>query len=119
EHYAVISGGGTATLAFSWVMDDHGLDGGEEAWIKARFGNAGGMNYLGSNLDGGDDAADPDNEIEWDNNPNDHSGSESIDLSSYITAAGTYYLEFGGKIHGWGNNEWLEAEFDNINLVIQ
>ncbi|MFH1544479.1 MAG: hypothetical protein ABIE23_00085, partial [archaeon] len=46
EHYAVISGGGTATLAFSWVMDDHGLDGGEEAWIKARFGNAGGMNYL-------------------------------------------------------------------------
>lgn len=120
DHYALLGGGGTATLTFDWWLDNHGLDNQEEGWIKARIGNASGMNYLGSNLDAGDDAADAENEIMWDNNPNNQSGSENIDVSSYITAAGSYYLEFGGKVHEWNrNNEYFEAEFDNINLVIQ
>ncbi len=75
------------------------------------------MHYLGSNNGGSGDDDTP--EIIYDKNPNDHSGSESIDVSSYITGPGSYYLELGGKVADWENNEWLETEFDNINLVFE
>jgi len=117
EMHSIISGGGTATLEFTWVFDDHSLDNGDAGWLKARFGNASGMNYLGTNVGGTGDDATP--ELVYNRNPNDHTGSESIDVASYITAAGTYYLELGGKVSDWENNEWLEAEFDNLNLIIE
>jgi len=117
DMYDVIDGGGTATLSFDWWFDDHSLDGGDSGWIKARFGDSSGMNYLGSQDGGSGDDDTP--EIIYDENPNDHDGSEEIDVSSYITAAGAYYAEFGGKVSDWENNEWLEAEFDNMNLVIE
>ncbi len=117
EQYAAIVGGATATLVFYWYMDDSGIDNGEAVWVKAAIGNIGGMNYLGSNLDGGLDAT---NDIEYDSNPNDHGASESFDVTSYITGAGNYYLEFGGRLSSWSsNNEDVKLRFDNINLTIE
>jgi len=112
-----ISGGATATLTFYWYMDDSGIDNGEAVWIKAAIGNSSGMNYLGSSLDSGLDAT---NEIEYDSNPNDHGATENIDVTSYITSAGTYYLEFGGRLASWNSNgEDVRLRFDNIDLTIE
>ena len=117
EQYLAISGGATATLDFFWNLNNSGLDSGEAVWIKAAIGDSSGMNYLGSNLDGGADAT---NEIEYDSNPNDHTGTESINVTSYITGAGTHYLEFGGRVLSWNRNrEDVRLEFDNIDLTIE
>ncbi len=117
--YTEISNGGNATLYFDWSFTNHGLGGlfdNDYIWVKARFGNSSGMNYLGSQDGGyGDDST---NDILYQSNPSSTSGSEAIDVSSYITGAGTYYADFGGKVHDWDNGEWAEFRFDNINLNI-
>ncbi len=118
DHWLFLQNGGSASLTFDWYLEDYRLDNNDEVWIKARFGNSSGMTYLGSDLDGSDSHADATDEIFWDNNPNEQGSSEDIDVSSLITGTGAYYLELGAKVYDWGNNEWLEAEFDNIDLVI-
>ncbi len=75
---------------------------------------AGELGY--SQVGGGNDDAYAD--ILYDQNPNDQSGSEAIDVSSLITAAGDYYVELGGRVRDWDNNEGADFEFDNVNLNI-
>ncbi|PIN85565.1 MAG: hypothetical protein COV47_01505 [Candidatus Diapherotrites archaeon CG11_big_fil_rev_8_21_14_0_20_37_9] len=117
EQYSAIVAGQTASLIFNWGMIDSGVDTGEAGWIKVRFGDSSGMTYLGSNLDSGLDSS---NEIYYDAiNGIAGSGSESIDVTSLITGAGTYYAEFGGKLGSWNaNNEDITIYFDNLDLTI-
>ena len=118
--YDEIAAGGAAKLYFDWSFTNHDLDGGwfdnDYIWVKARFGNSGGMNYLGTNDGGSGD--DSDNDILYQSSPSSTSGSEAIDVSSYITGPGTYYADFGGKVNDWDNKEWAEFRFDNINLNV-
>ena len=118
DHWLALSNGATATLTFNWDVDDQGLDSNDELWIKARIGNAILMNYLGSALDSGDSHADATNEVVFQNAPADSSGSQSINVTAYISGTGAYYLELGSQVNDWGNNEWADVGFDNINLVI-
>ncbi|MCK5560348.1 MAG: FG-GAP repeat protein, partial [Thermoplasmata archaeon] len=128
EHMAIINNGGSATISFDWYFDDsgtgtwQGLDWDEEVWIKCRFGDAT-LNYLGSDLDAGDNHADTTPEVGWLNNPYDLSWRAfSYDITSYISGVGAYYLEFGGKIRTWstggGSTEDGIFHFDNILLRI-
>ncbi|MCK5562250.1 MAG: FG-GAP repeat protein, partial [Thermoplasmata archaeon] len=120
---ALITAGGTAKLSFEWYFQDIGnLNPNEEAWVKCRFGDTTTMNYLGTALDTGDNNADGTNEIWWADSPyNTAWTSFSADLTSYISSAGLYYLDFGGKLRNWGGmgpNENGIFHFDNILLKI-
>ncbi len=124
---AIINNGGTASISFDYLFDDSGtgqwagLDANEEVWIKSRFGGAT-MNYLGFDLDAGDNYADSTPEVWWVNDPYDISWRTfSFDVTSYITGVGTHYLEFGGKIRTWSTGGTSSTEdgifhFDNILL---
>lgn len=121
--YNIISGGGKATLNFDWFADEdagwgNGLDAGDEAWIKARLITPTATVWLGSDLDSGDNDADANNEIWFMDNPQDDSGHESIDISSYITSEGIHYFDLGIAVGDWDNNEGFGAYFDNIMIII-
>ncbi|RMF54886.1 hypothetical protein D6745_03940, partial [Candidatus Woesearchaeota archaeon] len=91
-----------------------------EAWVKARLTTPSQVVWLGSDLDSGDNDADPYNEIYFMNNPSDDSGYEVFNVTSYITQVGAYYLDFGAFIGDWDKREeGFGAYFDNIKLVIR
>jgi len=115
--FGVIDAGGSATLLFDWAFINHGLGTGDKAWVKARIGNSEGMDYLGVNkkTEGDDDSK----EIFYAYNPSDDNGSKRINVTKYIDSAGPYYLELGAVLSDWESNEWLEAQFDNIDLVFR
>ncbi len=116
EMWSEIQVGGDATLYFDWSFTDYALDTGDAVWVKARFGNSTSMAYLGTNVGGTNDDASAD--IMFQNNPVSTSGSEAIDVTSLITAAGSYYLELGARVLDWDNNEGGNFEFDNVNLNV-
>ncbi|MCK5559902.1 MAG: FG-GAP repeat protein, partial [Thermoplasmata archaeon] len=127
EQAAILSSGGNAYISFDYYFDDYGtgtyreLDLNEEIWIKCRFGQAT-MTYIGYNLDGSDNNADGTVEVYWDNNPNDISWRTfSYKITNLIAGAGTYYLDFGGKVRTWanlgGSTENGIFHFDNILLT--
>ncbi|RME15160.1 MAG: hypothetical protein D6797_07255, partial [Bdellovibrio sp.] len=91
-----------------------------EAWVKARLTTPSQVVWLGSDLDSGDNDADPYNEVWWADNPYDDSGRETYFLTPYITQTGTYYLDFGAFIGDWDKREeGFGAYFDNIKLVVR
>jgi hypothetical protein len=116
--------GAQLLLSFTYMIDadaewGNALDAGEEAWVKARFGNASTMNYLGSNLDASDNDADSTPEIWWMDAPEDDVEFFLEDVSSYVTGAGAYYLEIGSALSDWdASNEGLGMYLDNVNLVV-
>ncbi len=123
--YSSIQTGSQLLLSFTYSIDaDAGwgntLEAGEEGWIKARFGNAGGMTYLGSNIDMNDNDADTTNEIWWAEQPSDSSAFFIQNIASLVTTgSGAYYLEIGGALSDWDNSkEGLGIYIDNVNLVV-
>ena len=123
EVYSKISGGGKAQLSFDWYADQdaglgNGLDAGDEAWIKARLTSPSATYWLGSDLDAGDNDEDPYNEIWFMDNPSDDFAHENIDITSYITSAGVYYLDVGIAVGDWDNGEGFGGYFDNIMIII-
>ncbi len=122
--YGTISGGGKALLSFDWVADQdagwgNDLDSGDEAWIKARLITPTQTIWLGSDLDTGDNDEDTYNEIWFMDNPVDDYGSENIDITSYITQQGIYYIDLGVAVGDWDQSqEGFGAYFDNIQLII-
>jgi hypothetical protein len=102
-------------VTFDWVFDDHGLDNSDDAWIKARFGNFSTMNYLGTQAGYANDVST--NDVLYDYDPNDQSGTFTQDVKEYVNDEGWYYLDFGCKVRDWDNNEYLQCEFDNVNVV--
>ncbi|MEK6971053.1 MAG: hypothetical protein AABW68_05215, partial [archaeon] len=124
DTYGLIAGGADANLSFIYIVNTdavagNDLDDGEEAWVKIRFGNAGGMAYLGSNLDTGDNDADPTNEVWWMDDPHDTTEFFNQDVSPLITGPGTYYIEIGSALADWdASTEGLDIYIDNINLVV-
>ncbi|MFC2174492.1 LamG-like jellyroll fold domain-containing protein [archaeon] len=116
DMWSEIASGGTATVYFDWSFTDYALDSGDDAWVKARFGNSTTMTYLGTQVGGGNDDADAD--IMFQSNPADTSGSEAIDVTSLITEAGSHYLELGARVFDWDNNEGGNFEFDNVDLNV-
>ncbi len=124
--FTAIQNGATAILSYDWNFNTwggfNGLDADEEAWIKTRFGTSAQMNYLGADIDGGDNNADGTDEIWWANNPPGNAGGFYIrDIATLITATGQYYLDIGGKIRDFGTAGPAENgafRFDNILLKI-
>ncbi len=122
--WTAIQGGAQVTMSFVYTVDadagwGNALGPGEEGWVKARFGNATTMNYLGWDLDQTDNDADATNEIWWADQPTDYYGFFSQDVRTLITGPGTYYLDFGAALSDWDySNEGIGLYFDNINLVI-
>jgi len=112
----MLSAGGYALLSFDYTIDDHSLDNGDSVWVKARFGNSGGMAYLGTN--DGDTFDDADNDIYYMKSPIDRATTTTQDVTSLITGPGTYYIDIGGKVRQWGNGEYAIFKFDNIQLTI-
>ncbi|MFH1752207.1 MAG: hypothetical protein ABH821_04700 [archaeon] len=114
-----------AIITFRWVADadanwGNELDAGDEAWIKARFGNTEQMHYLGSDLDSGDNDADAFNEVWWADNPEDSFGLFEENVTDYITSPGTYYLDLGGALADWDTQqEGFGAYFDDIDLYFR
>jgi hypothetical protein len=120
---ALISAGGIARLSFDWRFQDIGfINGDEEIWIKSRLGDTTTMSYLGTGLDTGDNNADGTNEIWWADDPANVAWTTfSEDVSSIITATGSYYFDLGGKFREWGGGGPAENgifHFDNIDLKI-
>ncbi|QQR92814.1 MAG: hypothetical protein IPJ89_01050 [Candidatus Iainarchaeum archaeon] len=119
-----IQGGGQLLLSFAYLVDadagwGNAADAGEEAWVKARFGSSGNMNYLGSDLDTSDDDGDASPEIWFADTPRDTTAFFTQDISSFVTGTGTYYLELGGALSDWDlGNEGVGIYIDNINLVV-
>ncbi|MBW6462245.1 MAG: hypothetical protein K0B07_04325 [DPANN group archaeon] len=132
EMYSAIEAGGKAYFSFDYYADDLDDDLEEGAWIKARFGDSTVMNYLGSDLDTGHPYSDNTLEI-WASVDNPNNGWDDLvagvfkeDVSRYITSAGWYYLDFGGKVdwmdsdsNGHSTSEGLGAYFDNVELMIK
>ncbi|MEK6820921.1 MAG: hypothetical protein AABY11_00795, partial [archaeon] len=122
--YNQLSSGSQLLLSFTYTIDaDAGwlnnLDAGEEAWVKARFGNASLMTYLGEDLDAGDNDADATHELWWSDAPIDDYGFYLEDVSPLVTGAGTYYLDIGGALSDWDSRrEGLGIYLDNITLVV-
>lgn len=128
--YAIIRANGSALLTFDYRLDrSSGLDFGEAGWIKAMFGNASFMNYLGSDLDGTNVPYDNTPEIfycEDDSGPfrcvpDPYSGKFAIDLFDMINASGFYYVVLGGKAEEWNDSTWDENfrfYFDNVLLEV-
>ncbi len=132
QMHSAIEAGGKAYLSFDYYADDLDDDLEEGAWIKARFGNSTVMNYLGSDLDTDRAYSDDTPEI-WASVDDPNNGWDDLvsgvfedDVSGYITDAGWYYLDFGGKVdwvdadaNGHSTTEGLGAYFDNIELLIK
>ncbi len=116
--------GGTMLVSFSYRIDadatwGNSVDTGEEGWVKTRFGNSGGMTYLGSALDASDDDADLTNEIWWADTPTDSAQFFVQDVTALVLGAGTHYLEIGGALSDWDlSNEGMGIYIDNVNVVI-
>ncbi len=123
SQWSLIQSGSQLLFTFTYTIDadagwGNSLDAGEEAWVKVRFGNDTLMNYLGSDLDQNTDE-DATNEIWWSYQPTDESSFFYEDVSSYVSGAGTYYLDIGGGLSDWDNTkEGLGIYIDNINLVV-
>jgi hypothetical protein len=112
-----------ARLRFKWYATDaNGIrTRSEEVWVKARFGTAGSMTYLGTALDVGSDAS---SELGY---AKDYEapgqkvlrGYFDADVTALIKGPGTYYLELGGKVQGWGNpREYMLISFDDVGFEI-
>jgi hypothetical protein len=119
-----IQGGEQLLLSFAYSIDadagwGNGVDAGEEVWIKARFGNSGGMTFLGSAQDTSDDDGDASPEIWFSDTPTDTTQFFMQDIASLVSGSGSYYLEFGGALSDWDlSNEGVGIYIDNINLVV-
>lgn len=124
--FANITNYGYAIFRFDYTWDDEHHGGQFESyaddavWIKARITNTtGGVHYLGEHLDNLTSGNDPTPEIDYRYDPDyTMSGSAYIDLSSYITEPGMYYLDFGGKLYRTYTDEEGDFYFDNIQLRI-
>lgn len=121
---------GTSSLSFYWYVDRYGgIDNGEAAWIKAQFGQDGSMTYLGADLDNTNNPNDGDNEVYYCENdqgtyacPGLIYNTSSFDISSLITAPGSYYLILGAVFDEAGDtncDEDFEFRFDDILLTIR
>ncbi len=121
---ALQSPGAQLLLSFTYYTDadaawGNALDAGEEAWVKARFGNSSTMSYLGSALDASDNDGDSTNEIWWMDEPADDVEFFLQDVSGYVTGPGAYYLEIGVALSDWDvSTEGFGMYLDNINLVV-
>ncbi len=119
-----IQGGEQLLLSFAYSIDadagwGNAADAGEEVWVKARFGNNGGMTFLGSAQDASDDDGDASPEIWFSDTPTDTTQFFIQDIASLVSGSGSYYLEFGGALSDWDlSNEGVGIYIDNINLVV-
>lgn len=100
-----VQNGGRALFSFRYYADAVGLDPpGENYQILARFGDGGGMSTVYASPWISSDTA-------W--------NTQNIDVTSEITAVGSYYLDFGVAITACSlNTELVYAYFDDIDLVI-
>lgn len=119
EQYAMISSGGVAYVSFDyfWVPEVPGaFESSDEVMIKARWTRPGPVSYyLGSNLSSVDSTP----EIDFRDNPgNSIAGTFNQNITGWITGAGTYYLDFGGKIMASDSNEGGNFSFDNVLLEV-
>ncbi len=123
-HWSDIQAGSELLVSFTYTIDaDAGwgnrLDASENGWLKARFGSAMGLTYLGSDLDTNSVEADATPEIWWADPPVDTSGFFLEDVSSLVTGEGTYYLDIGGGLSDWDiAKEGLGIYIDNVNVVV-
>jgi len=117
DMYDVLINNGSASLSFDFIYDDNGLDSGEAAWVKARFGNTSEMHYLGSNCGGSWDDGTPD--VFCMSDPIDARGSKIYNITKYIKAPGIYYMDLGVRVARWDRrDEYVTVTFDNISLYI-
>jgi hypothetical protein len=125
DMYSLISSGGKANLSFGWNADIHAgssaLGAGDEIWVKARLTAPGNLTtWLGSSQDSACSDKDASNEIGFRCSAADISGTPNLDITSLISSAGSYYLDLGGMIGGWGSaNERLAITFDNVQILIK
>lgn len=122
--WARVQGGEQLLLSFAYQVDadagwGNAVDAGEEVWVKARFGRAGAMSYLGSDLDALDDDGDASPELWFADAPTDATAFFVQDVGSLVSGAGSYYFEVGGSLSDWDlSNEGVGIYIDNINLVV-
>ncbi len=94
----------------------------DEAWVKARISGPAGSAcedpddcYLGRDMDSGHSGRDSTPEVYAEDDPdNSFSGTFFQDISSWIDAAGTYYIDLGGKIRNSQSSERGYFRFDDI-----
>ncbi len=116
EDYAVISSGGIAYLSFDYSWNTtRSFDTSDDVWIKARWTSpTSNEHYLGTEL-----GSDGTLEIDRRDNPaNNFGGSFSQNITSWIEGAGTYYLDFGGKLRTSSQTKWGNFSFDNVLIEI-
>ncbi len=91
----------------------------DEVWIKGRLTTPAGSHWLGSDFDSGHDGADGDPDImAFDEPDSSFDGFFFQDISPWISGAGTYYLDFGGKILADSSLEWGYFGFDDIAVGV-
>ncbi|MGQ9582586.1 MAG: PKD domain-containing protein [Thermoplasmatota archaeon] len=130
-----IRNGSSALLALDWeLLDETGLEAwdGEVVWLKVCLSNSYGRHYLGTSLDGDSQPQDDDlaasssdgtSEVyfyDWaDGSSRRVLGSCFLDVSSYLSMPGQYYLDMGAKLGDWSHEgELVHIYFDNITLLI-
>lgn len=119
--YAIISGGGTASISFQQEWAGAGganpFGTGDEVWTKASWESpTTGVHWLGA--ESSSSCGDTTPETRRMNNPdNEYDELYTQDITSWIEGAGTYYLAIGGKLCADRDQEWGEWYFDDIQLV--
>ncbi|RLI96184.1 MAG: hypothetical protein DRO99_04950, partial [Candidatus Aenigmatarchaeota archaeon] len=122
EIYSLIQSGSRIAVSFSyeWDGNDDPFESTDEVWIKGRWTSPNsGTHYLGSNLDDTHNHRDTTPEIDSRDNPDDDfSGFFYQDITAWVEAPGTYYLDFGGKLDRSWHGEWGYFMFDDIAVSI-
>jgi hypothetical protein len=122
EIYGLAQAGGKVAVSFlyEWDGNDNPFEDSDEAWVKARWESpTSGSHYLGSDLDSSHEGDDGTIEVFAVENPDfDDSGFFYQDITSWMEGAGTYYLDFGGKIDSNRDNEWGHFRFDDVAVSV-
>ncbi len=119
--YAILSSGGVAYVSFDYwwnATNSASFESSDEVWIKARWVSpASGAHSLGSQLSSAGSDTTP--EIASGSNPYyNFSGHALLNITAWIEGAGTYYLDFGGKLYASASDENGNFSFDNVLLEI-
>jgi hypothetical protein len=118
QMYNTINDGGNVVVTYNWLLDDTGLDAGDEAWIKTYVRNGTDELDLGWNIDSAGL-----NEVFYLNDPVDSNGFFVQDCADFFKKASSYYVDFGGRVENWRSSGGWGREnayfhFDNFGLYI-
>lgn len=122
EIYSQVLAGEQVFVSFEyeWDGNDDPFEGGDQVWVKGIWTSPStGGHWLGSSLDSGHSGADPDLEIATQDNPDtDFSGFFYQNITPWVEGAGSYYLDFGGKLLASSTDEWGYFRFDDVALGV-